>query len=295
MTTISLASSLNVPTLKARYFAHNTLELKFPTEKTLVIDPCLVKEGRFSCGYGVDALEGCDYVFVNHAHGDHVASLGEVYDRFHPLVMAHAATTFSLAKKYDIPYIRFVPFTVGDVYDFDEFKIQIVHGRHNNVTPGNFYVRPSGRIDELCGSNPRIINRGDGLEAELGCLGDMFGSNFVLDTPNNLRVGFFAGNPGMIDPQDRNAWKNLRPDILFAHRARYDWPDFVKKTVDMIEITGARILVPIHIEDAYSGKYDPAEYIDAVNAECERRKLSGRALFMERAVWYEFSTMAVKR
>ena len=105
---MSLPANLEVSTVKIRYFAFNCLEIKLPSGKTVVVDPCLHKEGRMSCGYGVEDLEGCDYVFVNHSHGDHVGSLGELYNRFHPQIMAHAATSYDLAKLYDIPYIRFI-------------------------------------------------------------------------------------------------------------------------------------------------------------------------------------------
>ena len=85
---MELAKTLSVSSLKVRYFAFNALEIKMPDGKTLVVDPCLEKEGHFSCGYDVDDLEGCDYVFLNHSHGDHAASLGKLYDKYHPLIMA---------------------------------------------------------------------------------------------------------------------------------------------------------------------------------------------------------------
>lgn len=285
---------LSIESLKARYFAYNCLEIKLPGGKTLVVDPCLHKEGQFACGYGVDDLEGADYVFVNHSHGDHVSSLGEIYDRFHPMILANAAISFELAKFYDIPFIRFIPFTTGDKYDFDDFKIEIIHGRHNNYVPGNFMVRPSGKKDELCPEKLGfVLEYGNELEQTLADKGTMFGSNFLLTTKNNLKIGFFAGNPGMIEPQDKNTWKELSPEIIFAHREKYT-NDYADKMADILEITGARILVPIHIEDAYSGKYDPKEYVANVNKKCEERGLSGRMLFMERAKWYQFSTGIVK-
>jgi len=293
---MSLATNLSVTTLKARYFAFNALELKLPDGKTLVVDPCIEKEGHFGCGYDVNDLEGCDYVFLNHAHGDHAASLGKVYDRFHPLIMANAATTFYLAKVYDIPYIRFIPYSNGDEYDFDSFKLKVLPGRHNNLVPGNFMVRPSGRVDELCGT-PRMrkMEFASEMEKDLGDMGTMYGNNFLMTTANNLRVGFYAGNAGMGDAHERNAWKNLRPDIVFAHRAKFTTGNFsssesAKLMADVLEITGARILIPIHIEDAYSGKYDPEEYVNAVNQACEERGIVGRMMFMERGQWYEFST-----
>lgn len=37
----------------------------------------------------------------------------------------------------------------------------------------------------------------------------------------------------------------------------------LRKVPVVLAIIGARILIPIHIEDAYSGKYDPTEYVAA--------------------------------
>ena len=292
---MSLPVSMTIPTVQIRYFAFNCLEIKLPTGKTLVVDPCLHKEGHMSCGYGVDALEGCDYVFVNHSHADHVGSLGEVYDRFHPQIMAHAATSYDLALLYDIPFIRFLPFTFNDELDFDDFKMKFIAGRHNNIVPGNFMVRPSGRRDELCpkvSSLPPTPEQSE-LEKRLGDLGTAYGSNFLMTLSNNLKIGFFAGNAGFSDPQDKNLWKTLRPDVMFAHRAKFgpfDAADCADKMADILEITGARILVPIHIEDAYSGKYDPEDYVNAVNDRCAERGIAGRCMFFERARWYRFST-----
>ena len=128
----------------------------------------------------------------------------------------------------------------------------------------------------------------DPLEQELADLGTMFGSNFLLTTKNNLRIGLYAGNPGMPEPQDRGLWKDLRPNIIFAHREKYT-NDYANKMADILEFTGAQILVPIHIEDAYKGQYDPQEYVSNVNKVCEQRGLLGRMVFLERAKWYEFS------
>ena len=100
----------------------------------------------------------------------------------------------------------------------------------------------------------------------------------------------------MEDPQEKNLWTRLRPDVIFAHRAKFTTGNLsasqsVQKMADVLEITGARILIPIHIEDAYSGKYDPTEYVYQVNKACEERNILGRMMFMERGQWYQFSTM----
>lgn len=284
---MEFTTNLNVPYLKLRYFAFNCLEIKFPSGKTLVVDPCLIKEGRFSCGYDESVLEGCDYVYVNHTHADHVASLDKVYDRFKPLVMANSAVAYDLATFYDIPYIQIIPYVSGDTFDFGDFKLDILHARHalNNMR------RPSGKEDDFenvffkAGMKP--IEYSSPLEEKLGNLGTLFNNNFVMTLPCNLKIGFFAGNPGLTAPEDREMWKTLKPDIIFAHRAKYT-VDYANMMADVLELTGARLMMPLHMEDAYSGAYDPAEYTANVNKVCQERGLTGRMMFLERAKWYEF-------
>ena len=288
-----LPEELTVPVLRLRSFSMaNALEIRCPDGKTLVVDPCLIREGGpFASGYTAADLEGCDYVFLNHSHADHAASLGEVYDRFHPLILAHASTAYDLAKQYDIPFVRFIPFSNGDEYDFGSFRLKVLPGRHNNLTPGNFYIRPSGRTDELCPPDPRrMFPAGEDREARLGDLGTLFGNNFLMTLPNNFRIGFFAGNAGFSDPQDRNLWSGLHPDLLLAHRAKFDAPRCAETMAEALAVTGARLMAPLHIEDAYSGKYDPAEYIRGINAVCESRGIPGRAFFLERGKWYQIFT-----
>ncbi|MBP3871129.1 MAG: MBL fold metallo-hydrolase [Faecalicoccus sp.] len=284
---MQLETSLIVPSVKLRYFAFNCLEIKLPDDKTLVIDPCLNKTGTFSCGYDVHDLEGCDYVLVNHSHGDHVDSLGEIYDAFHPLILAHAHTAQDLATFYDIPYIKMVPFTHGDEFLFDSFQVKVVRGRHN-TTPA-FLVRPSGRVDEIA-EKVWDLHFDDPLEERLSNAGSMYNSNFLITLSNNVRIGFCAGNPGMTEPEDANLWRRLRPDIIFAQRAKWSEADYAEKMSNVLSVTGARIMVPIHIEDAYKGEYDPAKYVSDINKVCEEKGLLGRAMFLERAKWYQFTT-----
>lgn len=285
---LPFVEKLEVPTLKLRYFAFNCFEIKLPGGKTLVIDPCLAKEGKFSCGYDETDLEACDFVYVNHTHGDHVATLGKVYDRFEPLVLAHERVSFDLAEFYDIPCRQFFPFESGQTYDFKDFKIQIIPGRHNDIGKR----RPSGKMDD---SDSPYAFKGmkmeysSDLERRLSEMGTMYNYNFLLTLPNNLRIGFIAGSPGM-EPQDETIWSQLQPDIVMAQRARWGYPDWQEKMAHVLEVTKAQLLLPLHIEDSYRDTYDPEEYAAEVNKLCAEKGLYGRMMFMQRAKWYELST-----
>lgn len=279
---------LCVRDVKIRYFAYNCLEIKLPDGKTLVIDPCIKKDGKYGCGYDENIVEGCDYVLINHAHWDHTLSLGELYNRFHPIIMAHSETVFDLATFFDIPYMKMIPFVDGDVYDYDSFKVEILRARHNPAKM--FMVRPSGYVDETA-TDKFVKVHLNGLteeEKRIENLGSMFNNNFMITLPNNVKLGLFAGNPGMIEPDDKNLWKGLRPDILFAHRAPITYENWAEKMANNLAISGARFMVPIHVEDSFLKTIDPHDYVAEINSVCEKRGILGRAFYMERATWYDF-------
>lgn len=283
-------NQLCIRDVEIRYFAYNCLEIKLPDGKTLVIDPCIKRDGKYGCGYDENIIDGCDYVLINHAHWDHTLSLGELYNRFHPIIMAHSETVFDLATFFDIPYMKMIPFVDGDVYDYDSFKVEILRARHNPAKM--FMVRPSGFVDNT--ANDKFLREHlDSLtevERKIENLGSIFNNNFLITLPNNVRLGLFAGNPGMIEPEDKNLWQQLRPDILFAHRAPISYDNWAERMANNLAVSGARIMVPIHIEDNFLKTIDPYEYIAQINNACERMGILGRALYMERAEWYQFST-----
>lgn len=277
-----------VSALKIRYFGYNCFEILLPDGKTLVIDPCLEKNGEFAGPWDERILEGCDYVYVNHTHTDHVASLGKVYDRFQPTVFAHERVAFELARFYDIPYWDVYPYATGQFYDMGDFSIRTVPGRHNDAGK----VRPSGKTENPESFYASLLERlqfSSSLERELFDMGAIYNHNFLLTLPNNLRVGFIAGKPGL-RLEEETIWKELHPDIVIAQRASINDKDFAKKMAYVLKITGARVLLPTHIEDAYTGKYNPDDYVAAVNRECQEQGIYGRMIFLQRAKWYEIMT-----
>lgn len=280
----------NFSAMKFRYFAYNCFEIKLPTGKTLVIDPCIEKEGRFACGYDVNDLEGCDYVYVNHTHGDHVASLGKVYDKFEPIVLAHSAVAFDLAKVYDIAYRMVIPYESGQEYEFGDFRIRILPGRHNDIGKTRPSGKPGNDENSLYGMKkmPPITYSSE-AEKDISDMGTMFNYNFLLTLPNNLRIGFFAGTPGL-SANDEFQWRQLRPNIILAHRARWGYPDWKEQMAHVLEVSGAQLMIPIHFEDAYRNVYDPEAYVAEVNALCEQKGILGRMMFPQRGKWYEVAS-----
>lgn len=274
-------------TVSIRYFAYNCTEIKLPDGKTIVIDPCLKKDGRYACGYDVDALEGCDYILINHTHMDHIASLGKVYDKFHSLIMTHGETAYELANYFDIPFIKIVPFYNGDIFNYGSFKVKIIKARHNPAKM--FMARPSGRVDETA-NDSFIKNHLSGLNDEetyLENMGSIFNSNFLITLQNGIKIALFTGNPGMIEPDDESMWKDIHPDIILAHRAPTSYENWAGRMANILEITGAKIMVPIHIDNKFLETENPECYVDEINKICRQKAISGKAVFMVRAKWYK--------
>lgn len=279
---------LKVPTVRLRYFSYNCFEIRLPNGKTLVIDPCLETEGRYAQSYGVEVLEGCDYVFVNHTHLDHVASLGRVYERFEPLTLCHQRVALDLAQEYDIPYLDVLPYGDGQSYTLDDFQITIVPGRHNDI--GRVY--PSGRTTEPDSLLARSLvwqRELTPLQRKLNDMGTLYNYNFLLTLPNHLRIGFLAGKPGL-RKEEEQLWRQLSPDVVIAQRHHIHTPEFAEKMAHVLEVTGARILLPTHAEDAWTGAYAPEWYAQQVNLVCEEKGLWGRMYFPRQAQWFEIAT-----
>lgn len=171
--------------LRFRWFTCNCTEIRLPNGKYIVIDPFLPspedpKWGKMgmNCGYAVADLEGADYVILNHAHGDHILQLGEVYERFHPRILCHANTAIYYSQTFGIPERDIFPFESHDTYDFGDFILETSEGRHNAT---KFSAVSPARIDDHASLD------------FLGSLGSLFNTNLVITTNDNLKLAFSAG------------------------------------------------------------------------------------------------------
>lgn len=161
--------------LKLRWINGQCFEFKFLNGKTLLTDPWYSWDEPNHplakiCppGFKTDNLEGADYVFLNHTHGDHIQNLQEVYDRFKSTVITHSAVAAELAKAFDIPLTSIYPVDFEGTYYFDGFSLKTHHGTHHS------------QKDTLSECLDRRMM--DSRRNQLSALGGIFNMNFELTT-----------------------------------------------------------------------------------------------------------------
>lgn len=278
-------TNISTCTVKARWFTCNCTQLQLPDGTSILFDP-FINNSTGECAFlnkcafdfPLEKLERVDYILINHAHGDHLADIGEIYKLYQPTVLCHPIIAMELSEKMDIPYSKITPIDNGHSYDFGSFRLETFLGRH--VGP----MQPS------LPSEGKLVDKGTSLET-LGKFGTMFNTNFVITTQNGFRVGFA---PGVTECLEWTGWDRLNIDFFLRQYYPADRPIVRKKTIeeefaDELQYVGAPIAWPLHHEMTYdqTGRYDNmADFVDRVNAILVQRGSNIRMHNPDRGVWY---------
>ena len=265
--------------LKFRWLNGQSFEFRFSNGKTLITDPWFLDDGsrmsrRCLPGFSMDQINACDYVFVNHGHGDHTANIQEVVDKFHPIVMTHSAVCMELARTFRIPLTSIYPLDFEGTYYFDGFMLETHHGTHHAINQDYKTCVEHMTKAQLPGSS------------DLNAFGGMFNMNFVLTTQEGLRIAFIGGNDdGMIQ---RLGGKN-KPNVIIRNKMA---SSAVKTNVAedfaaWFAATDTQLLVPMHYETWLTE--DPAfakNMLTDMNRILEEKGKVGRVAGMRRGKWY---------
>ena len=270
--------------LKFRWLNGQSFEFKFSNGVTLITDPWFVDDGSRMAkkcvpGFSLDEIKGCDYIFVNHGHGDHTADVGRLVEKFNPTVITHSAACLTLARDFNIPLTSVYPVDYQGTYYFDGFILETYHGTHHHLkdTYDSMVQRFAG--GGMPGSN------------DLNAMGGMFNMNFVLTTQEGLRIAFIGGNDdGMIT---RLQGKN-KPNVIIRNKMASSAvktnvaEDFAK----WFAATDVQLLVPMHYETWLTEDPEFAhKMITDMNDILARENKIGRVAGMERGKWYTLDLM----
>ena len=269
-----------VECFKLRWFTENCTEIRLPSGKTIVIDPFLLKteadaatpmDKGFVSGYGAEDLEGCDYVIISHVHGDHIGSLKEVYDRFQPAILVNGWSAFPLAKVLDLPLGSIIPMTDGNHYDLVDFEIDWIQGRHS---PASGAMSPSKRMERM-GTSQSLE------EVELGMMGTIYNSNFVIDLKNGFKIGVDGGR---YEPELLKI-EQFRPNLIFGHSTKF--PEInAQNYAQCLMRSGGQYLMAFASQNQKDGN---DKTIAMTNAILEEKGYSGRAINPKPGQWISFT------
>lgn len=265
-------------TLAFRWINGQCFEFRFSNGKTLLTDPWYHQESgpmaeKCPPHFTTQDLTGGDYVFLSHTHGDHIANLQEVCDRFHATVIAHSGVCMALAKQFSIPLTSIYPVDYEGTYYFDGFMLEIHHATHH----------PQSRdYQQMTGPSSPFGSK----MAELNALGGMFNMNFLLTTQEGMRIAFIGGNDdGMLQRMKGINRPNLiiRNKMASSRVKTHVAEDFA----EWFSQADAPLLVPMHYETWLTE--DPAfaeKMIEEMNRILQEKGKIGRVAPMQRGKWY---------
>ncbi len=228
-----------------RWINCQCFEIKLPNGKTIVTDPCydykknpdapLADLFRLE-GFKTEDLEGCDYVILNHTHGDHIANLGQVIERFSPKVICHSGVAGEIAQVYqDMELTSIYPVDYDGAYYFDGFKMETFHGEHK---PQRFTWRRTMAEGDIISQDSRLTR--------LHALGGLFNMNYFLTLDNGFRIAFVGGASDGMEERLRT----LRPNIALRNKISNDMDveHVAEDWLEFMEQSCAQFVVPMHFE-----------------------------------------------
>lgn len=228
-----------------RWINCQCFEIKLPNGKTIVTDPCydykknpdapLADLFRLE-GFKTEDLEGCDYVILNHTHGDHIANLGQVIERFSPKVICHSGVAGEIAQVYqDMELTSIYPVDYDGAYYFDGFKMETFHGEHK---PQRFTWRRTMAEGDIISQDSRLTR--------LHALGGLFNMNYLLTLDNGFRIAFVGGASDGMEERLRT----LRPNIALRNKISNDMDveHVAEDWLEFMEQSYAQFVVPMHFE-----------------------------------------------
>lgn len=274
-----------------RWINCQCFEIKLPNGKTILTDPCYdypdnpghsVADLFRLRGFSTSDLEGCDYLILNHTHGDHMANLEEVVMKYNPMVICHSGVAAEIAQAcQDMPLTSIYAVDYDGTYYFDRFRLETFHGVHK---PQKFTWRQ-------CMSDGDDISQQQKL-TRLHTLGGLFNMNYLITMENGFRLAFVGG----MDDGMSERLRVLRPNIALRNKitneknveqVAEDWYGFMKESC-------AQMVIPMHfevwenMEPGFSG-----QSFEAANKLAEESGLNCRMLAPKRTEWYEIQMSVV--
>ena len=269
-----------------RWINGQCFEFRFPNGKSLLTDPWYSGGGRMASkcppGFTVNDLEGADYLFINHGHGDHTANIQEVVDRFHSTLITHSANCMAVAKGYNIPLTSIYPVDFEGTYYFDGFILETHHGVHHRMRFN--YEEARGMVKAF----------DDPGSEELNILGGMFNMNFILTTEQGFRIAFLGGDDdGMLE---RMRGVN-KPNVVIRNKLASSRvkEGQAEKFADWFAGADVPLLIPMHYETWLTDEPEFAgEMFSYMNKAMEEKGKIGRVAPMVRGKWYTLDISVVE-
>ncbi|MFD2741882.1 metal-dependent hydrolase [Sphingobacterium populi] len=181
--------------MKVTYYGQSCVEFDFNGTKVL-LDP-FISHNPLAKEIDIDRIKP-DYIFLSHAHGDHVADMAHIQKQSNATVAAIVETA-AWVKSQGVPDDKVIDFNFGGTLHLPFGKVKMVYALHTNSAPDGKYAGVAAGFVFFVGDK-KIYFAGDtALTMEMKLLADLeldwaflpIGGHYTMDVDDALRAANF--------------------------------------------------------------------------------------------------------
>lgn len=257
--------------IQIRWFNDACYELVLPGGKEILIDP-YIDNSQFK-KLGSEAVKGADYILVSHVHFDHVMNIGDLSKKYNSKVFAGRSSAIELARYYNIPGYRMYPCAAGDVFEMEDFKLEVIYGKHTNM----------GDDDTPMGWEKSIKRFNlDEKSMDLNIYGSYEYVNYLITLKNNTKVMIWGGEASV---EAINRARGYQPNISIVQIPR----ETAGQISDLYQAIGGELLFPHHHETILALEGGEQRVNDIIKLTREKAPQL-RIVCPKKGVWYRIGT-----
>lgn len=218
---------------KIRWINTAGFDIEMANGKHILIDPFIsgaTPDGITCYPMSIDDLEGCDYLILSHTHIDHAADVGRIQRSYPKLnLFTGDLSADALCEEQDLDCARLYRVRSGEVYEFDDLKIEVFSGRHTESSKG---YRRTGKD---------FIHE-DGSFWPTMWYGNLEFLNYRLTLCDGTVIFVWGG---MTSPDQKYKFRDMRADIALMHVSpKQSFAEFA----ELVHAIRTRIVIPHHYD-----------------------------------------------
>lgn len=188
--------------MKVTYYGQSCVEFDFDGTKVL-LDP-FITDNPLAKDVNVDTIKP-EYIFLSHAHGDHVADMAQIQKNSDAMVAA-VVETAAWVREQGVADDKVVEFNFGGTLDLPFGKVKMVYALHTNGTPDGKYGGVAVGFVFFIGDK-KIYFAGDtALTMEMKLLADLdldwaflpIGGHYTMDVDDAVKAAEFINCKNII-------------------------------------------------------------------------------------------------
>lgn len=180
--------------MKITFYGHSSLGIEIGG-KYIIVDP-YISANPNAAHINIDAIQA-DYIFLTHAHGDHVLDVENIAGRTNAVIVSN----YEIAMYYSAKGFKSHPMNHGGSWNFDFGNVKYVNAVHSSSFPdGSNGGNPGGFVIE--GEHKNIYIAGDTaltmdmklipMRTQLDLVVLPIGSNFTMDIEDAILASDFV-------------------------------------------------------------------------------------------------------